>query len=151
MVSSFNGLTPISARARPGGMSFESFYVTRLYLPDDRLAQITFNERGYVFAYRRWHIAPILVAQMGQLAYDCSEANLFELCLNWTGPPVVECGYGLSSLQRAPMEAHVRAGPPIEFEISLRRDLVCPAMVRELNEVTPLLAHILVPPVLLDV
>lgn len=130
-------------------MSFQSLYVVRHYLPDDRLTSITFNEYGYVFAYRRWHIHPGLVAGMAQLAQDCSDADLFRVCYDWTGPPVVECGYVLSSLQRQPLVAHVRAGPPIEFEITLRRDLVCPAMVRELNEITPLLAHVLVPPALL--
>lgn len=133
--------------------------MVRHVIPDDRLAHVTFT-RGedddlLVFAYRAWHIEPVLVQDMGALSSAVASTGAFELDperLECKGPPKLEAWFELvpGDLMAPDKVMDYRVVKydhmPAAFEIQCRAECVDPALIRELNEeVLPPVCGALVP------
>lgn len=125
-------------------MLYRSLHIIRHVMPDDRLAEAHMDEDGVVVVnYRYGHIHPALMRDLWSMSTGLGA--ILEVKPDPDRPPMVQAWLTSGELGM-PMRPRLVSSLPLSFEIQVRRDLVDPALLREMNEVAiPFVCGLLVP------
>lgn len=125
-------------------MTYRTIHVVRHWMPDDRLAYSTVDAEDEVvtFAYRAWHIHPLLVKGMDSISKGFADSGLFYLDPSRAGDePTFTAWLARVPDDEMPDDQFIgyRVGPgglwlPPSIEVLVRASLVKPEVVREMNE-----------------
>jgi hypothetical protein len=140
-------------------MEYRSYWLVRHYMPDDRLATLALNEEGgrirMTFAFRFGLIHPALVRAFATFSNSFEDAHILDF--DWSyGTQHPEFQAWFTRVDEAhtggePVEAFVGGKDSIFAEMLTHKDLIDPAVIRELNEeVMPSVSGLLVPRHLVD-
>lgn len=126
--------------------AFQAIHMTRLCLPDGRLANVRTNGDGLLFEYRKWHAHPALVRQLDELSRGIAESGVFDFD-PLGSEPFIEVWY-----ERVPGDLMgdrimvPRISGRLYIELQCRAELIDPEVVREINEeVMPSVLGMIVP------
>lgn len=128
-------------------MLYRTLHVVRHVMPGDRLATLAVEDDAMVFAYRAWHISPTLVRDMGDLSRSVAACGVLELDPDHGPSDLPIMAWLESGDLDVPMRPRIACDATrLCFEIQVRRDMIDPALLREMNEIIlPIACGLLVP------
>lgn len=133
-------------------MAYHTLWAVRHVMPDDRLATATVDVDAdvIVVALRYGYVHPALARSMAAYSKAFADSDAFDLAGGPPGAPWVSAWFeGVADERHTAdglMRASMTGSGPWAFEVLVRRDMIDPAMIRELNlEVMPTACGLLVP------
>lgn len=136
-------------------MHYRTFWVVRHVMPEDRPAHVTtdLTTGDIVLSLHQGFVNPQLAHTMAEFSRGFAESNLYDLdpvrdIFKPDKPELIAWFEGVDQyfLGDQPMQVFYGGRSPAFFEILVDKDMIDPAMIRELNDhVMPTVCGLLVP------